>query len=134
MAYRNLLTLAPLFIVLGIIVSNSEASPLKQHSKNSFAEQYSDLRILLVNVRDKHSAQANKPMIESEIKLLLRNQPSGREFFDSLSDKDKKLFIRRFQNNRFHCSEVTQVMRERQRILLDPVLSEVLDETLANIP
>ncbi len=134
MTCRNLLTLAPLFILLGMFISHSDASPLKQHPQNSFAEQYSELAILLVKVRDTHSALAHKPMIESEIKLLQRNQSSGREFFDSLSDKDKKLFIRRFQNNRFHCSEVTQVMRERRRILLDPVLSEVLGETLANIP
>ena len=46
----------------------------------------------------------------------------------------QELFVKKFQNNRYHCGEVTQVMQERQRILLHPDLSDILRDLLNQIP
>ncbi len=110
------------------------ANPQFIDTEKSFAEEYKNLRILLEKVTDPISAQKYKPVIEEEIQRLRQTQHSGGDFFNSLTNTEKKLFVKRFQQNRFHCGEVTQVMQERRRILFSPKLSLILADTLAKIP
>ena len=114
-------------------LSNPHASAFLETEK-SYAQEYRKLRILLEKVHDKNSALSLKTAIEKEIQHLSQNHQSGTEQFNTLSAEDKKLFIKKFQKNRFHCGEVTQVMEQRKRILFQPELSEILHDTLANIP
>ena len=116
-----------------ISFSSLHASTFLETEK-SYAQEYKKLRILLEKVQDKNSALLLKSAIEKEIQHLSQNHLSGTERFNTLSTEDKKLFIKKFQKNRFHCGEVTQVMQQRQRILFQPELSEVLRDTLSNIP
>ncbi len=128
--YRPLSLLTLFYMTIGAAMANS----LPLIVEGSYAEEYRNLRVLLESVTDTKSAKQYKPAIEKEIQQLNISQPSGEEYFKSLSAADKKLFVKRFQQNRFHCGEVTQVMVERRRILFDPQLSKILAETLANIP
>lgn len=100
----------------------------------SFAQEYSTLRILLQKVQSKELALIYKAEISKELDRLRSSQISGREAFASLSVEEQEFFIKKFQNNQFHCGEVTQVMEERRRILLDPELSEVLSSVVKDIP
>ena len=131
MSHISSLTLASIMILASNQVIANSLDLSKQHS---YAEEYMKLRVLLQNVTDIESAKQYKMDIEKEIQQLSASQPSGGEYFRSLSKDERKLFIKRFQQNRFHCGEVTQVMQERRRILFDPELSSVLSETLANMP
>lgn len=103
-------------------------------AEKSFAEEYKNLRILLEKVQDKDSALLHKQAIESEIQLLNQNHRSGADQFKLLSAKEKNLFVKKFQQNRYHCGDVTQVMVERKRILFNPELSSILRDTLSRIP
>ena len=100
----------------------------------SYAQEYNKLRQLLENVTSTEMAIKHKKAIEQQINVLRKNQLSGEDNFNAMSQEEKKFFIKKFQNNRFHCGEVTQVMTEKQRILLDSSLAEILAETLSNIP
>lgn len=100
----------------------------------SFAEQYKDLRILLQKVTSAELATSYKAQIDHEIDILRANQTTSPVEFKSLSDAEKKLFIKKFQQNRFHCGEVTAVADERRRILLHPELSSILRDSLNRIP
>jgi len=123
------------FIILMLSLTNLVfANPQFIDTEKSFAEEYKNLRILLEKVTDPISAQKYKPVIEEEIQRLRQTQHSGGDFFNSLTNTEKKLFVKRFQQNRFHCGEVTQVMQERRRILFSPKLSLILADTLAKIP
>ena len=102
--------------------------------EKSFAEKYRGLRILLQQVKTKEDAESLKPAIEEEISILSANQASGSAHFKSLSSEEKKLFIKKYQRNQFHCGEVTAVMNERRRIMLHPTLSGILRDTLNTIP
>ena len=126
-----------LFVILFlsfVAVNHVYATPQFLQSEQSYAEEYRDLRKLLERVKDTESALLHRNAIEKEILRLRQIQPSGGQYFKSLSNDDKKQFIKRFQMNRFHCGEVTQVMEERRRILFDPKLYEILADTLAQIP
>ena len=101
---------------------------------NSFAEEYKNLRILLEKVQDKDTALLHKHAIQNEIQYLNQNHQSGADQFNALSPQEKKLFVKKFQKNRYHCGDVTQVMVERKRILFNPELSIILRDTLAQIP
>ncbi len=103
-------------------------------SDNSFAEEYKNLRVLLNKVQDKDTALLHKQAIEKEIQYLSQNHQSGEDQFNSLSADEKKLFIKKFQKNRYHCGNVTRVMEERKRILFDPELAIILSDTLSRIP
>ena len=103
-------------------------------SGQSYAQEYNNLRQLLEKVTSTESAIKYKQAIEYQIEVLNKNQHSGAENFNAMSPEEKKFFIQKFQNNRFHCGEVTQVMTEKQRILLDKKLYEILGETLSKIP
>jgi hypothetical protein len=101
---------------------------------NSFAEEYKNLRILLEKVQDKGTALLLKQAIEIEIQHLNQTHQSGSDQFNSLSPEEKKLFVKKFQKNRYHCGDVTRVMVERKRILFNPELSIILRDVLSKIP
>ena len=117
-----------------ILLANSTSATSLFESEQSYAEEYRNLRILLEKVQDADSALLYKTAIENEIQILNQNQVAGGKQFHLLSKDEKKLFIKRFQQNRFHCGEVTQVMTEKRRILFEPSLAKILAEALANIP
>lgn len=102
--------------------------------EGSFAEKYKDLRILLQKVTTEDLAYIYKARIDYEINLLRANQTTSPVDFKSLSDTEKKIFIKKFQKNRFHCGEVTAVANERRRILLRPKLAKILRDSLNKIP
>ncbi len=86
--------------------------------KESFAKEYAQLGILLGKVQDKKTAIEYKPQIVKElnrIKLSVGKQSN----FEALSPIEKKLFIKKFQNNNLHCGYVTKVIDERNRLLLN---------------
>ena len=112
-----------------------QSPPLPSSNLNqSFAQQYSELADLLSKVEDKQTALDYRSKIQQQIDLLANSQSSGEAEFNQLSKQEQRLFIKRFQNNRYHCGSVTQVMQERQRILLDPELAELLQGLLIKIP
>lgn len=121
-------------LLLLSLVSNASFASLFSDPEQSYAEEYKQLRILLENVKDIDTALLHKSAIEREIQILNQNQVAGGKHFDLLSEQEQKVFVKRFQQNRFHCGEVTQVMEQRRRILFMPELSEILADTLANIP
>jgi len=100
----------------------------------SFAEEYAQLRELLEKVQNQESAVTYKSKIAAELDRLKSLQINGGQAFEALSGEEQQAFIQKFQNNQFHCGEVTQVMEERRRILLDPSLSEILSSLIKDIP
>ena len=132
---KNKILLLITCLSLSIYASLTFASMFPDSGEGqSYAQEYNTLRQLLENVTSTETAIAYKQAIEKQINILKDNQPSGAENFNAMSKEEKKFFIKKFQNNRFHCGEVTQVMTERQRILLDTNLAEILEETLSKIP
>lgn len=123
-----------LYLVLFYCLINISSASTFLNTDNSFAEEYGKLRNLLSNVQDKQSALQYKLAIEQEIQRLNLHHQSGTEQFNALSAQEKKLFIKKFQKNRYHCGDVTQVMVETRRILFDPELAMILRDTLAKIP
>jgi|GEM_PF-3305324 len=121
-------------LLLLSLLSHASSASLLSDPEQSYAEEYKQLRILLESVKDIDTALLHKAAIEKEIQTLNQNQVAGSKHFDLLSKQEKKVFVKRFQQNRFHCGEVTQVMEQRRRILFKPELSEILADTLVNIP
>ncbi len=124
-----------LFIIV-ILLAALEGYAGERVSKHggSFAEEYTHLRELLVKVQTRESAVTYKSQIAKELDRLKTSQINGEQAFSSLSVEEQQAFISKFQNNQFYCGEVTQVMEERRRILLDPDLSEVLGFLVKDIP
>ncbi len=104
------------------------------NDKDSFAREYSTLKTLLQKVKSRDSAKLYKPQIEQELVRLKSSQLIAGKDFNQLNQEEKKLFIKKFQNNQFHCGEVTQVMEEQRRILLNPDLNEILGPIVQNLP
>ena len=100
----------------------------------SYAEEYTYLSKLLANVTDRSSARLHKPAIYKELNRLKASQIRGGEQFASLSEEEQKRFIHKFQNNRNHCGNVTKVMQERRRILLNPETKIELESVLLEMP
>ena len=100
----------------------------------SFAQEYTHLRELLVKVQTRELAMIYKSQIAEELYRLHDSHINGGRAFDALSAEEQQAFIKKFQNNQFHCGEVTRVMEERRRILLDPDLKEVLGSLIKDIP
>lgn len=100
----------------------------------SFAQEYAHLRVLLGKVQNRESAVTYKSQIAEELDRLKASQINGGQAFDVLSAEEQQVFIKKFQNNQYHCSNVTQVMEERSRILLNPEINEVLGVLLMEIP
>ena len=133
--FRPVYFFAIIMIALtNLLVAGKVNSHLLENSKASFAQEYKELRILLQNVTDEQTAIAHKSAIQEQINKLKLNQAAGEQSFAAMSELEQKLFIKKFQNNRYHCGEVTQVMEERQRILLHPDLSAILRDVLNQIP
>lgn len=129
MKFYLLFVLASLLIALEVHAGGSVGV-----QGESFAEEYAHLRELLVRVRTQESAITYKSQIAEELDRLNASQINGGQAFDALSAEEQHAFINKFQNNQFHCGEVTQVMEERRRILLDPDLREVLGSLVKDIP
>ena len=102
--------------------------------RESFAKEYVTLKVLLQKVKTKESAILYKPQIQQELDRLKSSQISGSDEFSRLSEYEQQVFIKKYQNNHFHCGEVTQVMKERRRILLDPDLFKIIGPLVQNIP
>ena len=129
------LFVATIFIVATSLLNlNLASANLTEEDEQSFALEYKELRILLQKVNNQQTAEKYKPAIKQQILQLQHNQFAGEVTYESLPKSEQQLFVKKFQNNRFHCGEVTQVMAERQRILLDPKLSNILRELLDQIP
>lgn len=85
--------------------------------KESFAQEYAHLGILLEKVRDKQTAIHYKPQIIQELNRI--KSSVDQSDFDTLTPEEKTLFIKKFQNNNLHCGYVTKVVDERNRLLLN---------------
>ena len=122
------------FITMFFLGLNVNAGEPISGEGESFAAEYAQLRQLLGKVQTKESAITYKSQIAQELERLKSSQINGGQAFDALSGEQKQAFIKKFQNNHFHCGEVTQVMEERRRILLDPDLSPILSSLMHKIP
>ena len=124
-----------LFFIFALALgSHSVLAHLFEQDHQSFALEYKELRVLLQKVKSRETAIKYKPAIEQQISSLRQNQFSGESSFAAMSENEQTIFVKKFQNNRFHCGEVTQVMAERQRILLHPDLANILRNLLNQIP
>ena len=124
-----------LFLVIGIFIGAPIAyGNLLEDSNSSFAQEYRELRILLQKVNTEQAAKTYRPAIQEQIIRLKQNQAAGEQAFSAMPKSQQEIFVKKFQNNRYHCGEVTQVMQERQRILSHPDLSEILRDLLNQIP
>lgn len=130
----KLLLKSYILLIILVCCNASSAFDFLEDSESSFAEKYKDLRILLQKVTSVELANRYKGRIDQEIDLLRKNQTTSSVDFKSLSKQEKKLFIKKFQQNRFHCGEVTGVANERRRIMLQPELANILRESLDRIP
>ncbi len=131
---RNILKICFLvyFLILNIVAIAFAGENIST-DKESFAKEYAQLGLLLEKVRDKQSAIKYKPEIIKEVERI-KTTTGKYSNFDSLSDIEKKLFIKKFQNNNLHCGYVTKVADERNRLLLNKEakteLGELLDQLL----
>ena len=97
--------------------------------KESFAKEYAQLGMLLEKVQDKQTAIEYKPQIAKELERI-KLATGKTSNFDSLSELEKKLFVKKFQNNNRHCGYVTKVAQERNRLLLNEEAKDELGELL----
>lgn len=129
-----------LILCIGILVvtcnffSVVHAVEFLDDTESSFAEKYRDLHMLLQKVTSVELAIAYKNSIDHEIDILRSNQTTSAVDYNSLSAEEKKIFIKKFQQNTFHCGEVTGVANEKRRILLQPELADILRESLERVP
>lgn len=121
-----------MFLTL-LSVSVVNAGEIIETDKDSFAKEYAQLGVLLEKVQDKKTAIEYKPQIIKElnrIKLSVGKQSD----FDKLSPVEKKLFVKKFQNNNLHCGYVTKVINEKNRLFLNKEarkeLGALLDQLL----
>ena len=122
-----------LILLLIVAVTPAQTGENIATEKESFAQEYDQLGQLLEKIQDKETAIMYKPEIIREINRI-KNSIGKQNNFDSLSEEDKKLFIKKFQNNNLHCGYVTKVMNERNRLLLNKEakaeLGPLLDQLL----
>ena len=85
--------------------------------KESFAQEYAHLGMLLEKVKDKQTAIHYKPRIIKELNRI--KSSVDQSDFATLTPEEKALFIKKFQNNNLHCGYVTKVVDERNRLLLN---------------
>lgn len=97
--------------------------------KESFALEYAQLGVLLEKVQDKETAQLYKPLIIVELDRI-QSSVGKQSDYESLSPLEKKLFVKKFQNNNLHCGYVTKVMDERNRLLLNKEAKNELGDLL----
>ena len=122
-----------LIVLLILTMTTAYAGENIATEKESFAQEYDQLGQLLEKIQDKETAIIYKPEIIKEIDRI-KNSIGKQSDFDSLSENDKKIFIKKFQNNNLHCGYVTKVMNERNRLLLNKEakaeLGTLLDQLL----
>jgi len=108
-----------LVLLLVVLFISSQAFSGENIStyKESFAQEYAPLGMLLEKVKDKQTAIHYKPQIIKELNRI-KSSVDQRDF-DILSPEEKTLFIKKFQNNNLHCGYVTKVADERNRLLLN---------------
>ena len=97
--------------------------------KESFAQEYAKLGLLLEKIQDEKTARLYKPQVIKEldrIKLSVGEQSN----YEALSPEEKKSFIKKFQNNNLHCGYVTKVANERNRLLLNKDVKREMGELL----
>jgi len=101
--------------------------------KASFAQEYAQLGLLLEKVQDKQTARLYKPQIIKELNRI-KSSVGEQSDFENLSPIEKKIFVKKFQNNNLHCGYVTKVVDERNRLLLNKEakneLGSLLDQLL----
>lgn len=101
--------------------------------KVSFAQEYAQLGLLLEKVQDKQTARLYKPQIIKELNRI-KSSVGEQSDFENLSPIEKKIFVKKFQNNNLHCGYVTKVVDERNRLLLNKEakneLGSLLDQLL----
>jgi len=86
--------------------------------KESFAQEYAQLGLLLEKIQDKQTAKLYKPQIIKELDRI-KTSVGQQSDFENLSPIEKKIFVKKFQNNNLHCGYVTKVVDERNRLLLN---------------
>lgn len=98
-------------------------------AKQSFAQEYARLGLILEKIQDQETARLYKPAV---IKELDRIKLSVGEFsnYEDLSPEKKKIFVSKFQNNNLHCGYVTKVANERNRLLLNKSVKNEMGELL----
>jgi len=105
------------------------AGDIVETDKESFAQEYQQLGVLLEKVHNKKTAVIYKPQIVNEL-ARIQSSIGKQSDFESLSEVEQKLFIKKFQNNNLHCGYVTKVMDERNRLLLNKETKNELGELL----
>lgn len=123
-----------LFIIQAFFfISVSFAGEIIPTEKESFAQEYAYLGVLLEKVHNKETAKVYKPQIITEL-TRIQSSIGKQSDYESLSPLEKKLFVSKFQNNNLHCGYVTKVMDERNRILLNKEakneLGDILDQLI----
>ena len=115
-----------LFLVFSSFVAARENA---NTSKESFAQEYAKLGLILEKIQDQETARLYKSEV---IKELDRIRLSVDEFsnYESLSPEKKKLFVSKFQNNNLHCGYVTKVANERNRLLLNKSIKNEMGNVL----
>ncbi len=97
--------------------------------KESFAQEYAQLGLLLEKVQDKQTARLYKPKIIKELNRI-KSSVGEQSDFENLSPIEKKIFVKKFQNNNLHCGYVTKVVDERNRLLLNKEVKNELGDLL----
>ncbi len=97
--------------------------------KESFAQEYAQLGLLLEKVQDKQTARLYKPKIIKELDRI-RSSVGIQSDYKNLSPIEKKIFVKKFQNNNLHCGYVTKVVDERNRLLLNKEVKNELGDLL----
>ncbi len=123
-----------LLLLMYLLVSPAYTGSYVAREGESFAMEYAELAELLSKVNDRQSAIIYKSQISEELERIKNLQPINGENFQSLSQQEQQAFIKKFQNNRFHCGEVTKVMQERNRIFLNAETRSELGLLLSEIP
>ncbi len=110
-------------------MSVSSAGEIIPTEKESFAQEYEYLGVLLEKIRNKESAILYKPQILTEL-ARIQSSIGKQSDYESLTPLEKKLFVSKFQNNNLHCGYVTKVMDERNRLLLNKEIKNELGDIL----
>ena len=118
-----------IFLQALFFVPASSAGEIIATDKESFAQEYQHLGQLLEKIHNKETAIIYKPEIINEL-ARIQSSIGKQSDFDSLSPIEKKIFVKKFQNNNLHCGYVTKVLDERNRLLINKEAKNELGELL----
>lgn len=121
-----------ILMLLYISSSVSNAGENVATDKESFAQEYAQLGLILEKIQDEATARLYKPQLIRELKRI-KISVGEQSNYEALSSEDKKLFIKKFQNNNLHCGYVTKVANERNRLLLNKGAKNELGELLGQL-